>query len=342
MGSSPRPATIHDLDTNGNPVLHSRRTATRVIKTPSNSPPQSRIKSSRATFRGCIFGKLRRKGSLKEMVETYSRSRDVPLTIFTRSQDLSRERNEVPGYPFRKVIFTDETEILNPDAMYDRAKFVRLTAFMSKEDENCADPRIYVEQRVYEDGQEKVMILELDFGGKVQADMEYVFPGCGDEHINLGKRDLRLHIRSLEQEVLYNYMLRANYYGYDIDDYVYLNRHTILNGLSHAPRRNGEVAPYKAFTKRYGCDVATDQEEGQQTSEQRDASTGISPWLGLTQWLKYLHGHCVGPAVSSSPGQEPLLVLSMERLIDRAYPTIVDRRVNESNQIQIITFLHRP
>jgi hypothetical protein len=41
------------------------------------------------------------------------------------------------------------------------------------------------------------MVLELHFGHKIQVGIEYVFPGCGDEHINLGKRDLRLHIQSV-------------------------------------------------------------------------------------------------------------------------------------------------
>ncbi|KAE8387785.1 hypothetical protein BDV23DRAFT_160524 [Aspergillus alliaceus] len=245
MGSSPRLATVYDLDENDNPILHSKRTASRVSKATSNSQFQSRGKGSRSTSQGCIFGKLSCKGPLKEMVAAYSRGREHPLTIFTRSQDISRERNEVPGYPFRKIVFTDGTEILNPDAMYDRGRFVCLTAFIPKKEENCADPRIYVEQRVYEGGQEKIMVLELDLGGRVQIDMEYVFPGCGDEHINLGKRDLRLRIRSLEQEVFDSYMLRANYYGYDTNDYVYLNRQTISHGLSYAPRSNGEVVPYK-------------------------------------------------------------------------------------------------
>ncbi|KAB8069038.1 hypothetical protein BDV29DRAFT_183529 [Aspergillus leporis] len=245
MGSSPRPATVHNLGQDGNPILHSRRSASRVTKASSSSPPQSRANTSHATSQGCIFGKSICKGPIEEMVKAHSRNREHPLTIFTRSQDTSPERNVVPGYPFRKVFFTDETEILNPGAVYDRDRYVRLTAFIPKKEEDSVDPKIYVEQRIYEGRQEKIMVLELHFGHKIQVGIEYVFPGCGDEHINLGKRDLRLHIQSLEQGVFDSYILRANYYGYDIEDYAYVNRHTISNGLSYVPRRNGEIANFK-------------------------------------------------------------------------------------------------
>ncbi|KAB8239892.1 hypothetical protein BDV35DRAFT_399172, partial [Aspergillus flavus] len=96
------------------------------------------------------------------------------------------------------------------------------------------------------------------------------------------------------------------------------------------------------------CDLAADQADDQQIVKQRDA-TEISPWQELTQWLKYLHGHSF-PAVAALAAlpherQEPLLVQfsqSLTRLIDRAYQTIEDRRVNEFDQIRINSFLQRP
>lgn len=91
----------------------------------------------------------------------------------------------------------DETEILNPDAIYDRGRYVRLTAFIAEKEETHPDPRIYVEQRVYQGNQEMIMIHELIFGGMIQVGIEYVFTACGDEDVHLGKRDLRLTIKSV-------------------------------------------------------------------------------------------------------------------------------------------------
>jgi uncharacterized protein YjhX (UPF0386 family) len=59
------------------------------------------------------------------------------------------------------------------------------------------DPKIYVEQRVYEGRRDRIIVHELAFGGRIQVDKEYVFRACGDEDIVLGKRDLRLRIVSV-------------------------------------------------------------------------------------------------------------------------------------------------
>ena len=59
------------------------------------------------------------------------------------------------------------------------------------------DPKIYVEQRVYEGRHDKIIVHELVFGGRIQVDKEYVFRACGDEDRILGKRDLRLRIVSV-------------------------------------------------------------------------------------------------------------------------------------------------
>jgi hypothetical protein len=227
------------------------------------------------------------------MVKEYSLNRDNPLTIFTRSQDQSRERNEIPGYRFRKVFFTgrkalshtavsdlssgtdailhlpDETEILNPDATYERGRYVRLTAFIAEKEETHPDPRIYVEQRVYQGNREMIIVHELIFGGTIQVGIEYVFSACGDEDIHLGKRDLRLTIKSvsgfypcvitnqtmlkppikLEQAVFDSYMHRAKYYGYDRKDTVFVGQYSLSNGLAYTIRKPGSCgeSPYKVF-----------------------------------------------------------------------------------------------
>ena len=92
---------------------------------------------------------------------------------------------------------TDDTRVLNSSATYDSRRFTRLTAFITKKDEDHSDPEIYVEQRVYEGKDEKPIVRELGFGGRIHVDKEYVFAACGDEDRVLGKRDLRLRIVSV-------------------------------------------------------------------------------------------------------------------------------------------------
>lgn len=59
------------------------------------------------------------------------------------------------------------------------------------------DPKIYVEQRVYEGRHDKIIVHELALGSRIQVDKEYMFRACGDEDRILGKRDLRLRIVSV-------------------------------------------------------------------------------------------------------------------------------------------------
>lgn len=86
---------------------------------------------------------------------------------------------------------------MNPNALYERGRFVRLTVFIPRKEETHPDPRLYVEQRVYEGVNEKILIHELLFDGQLKLGFEYVFPGCGDEDVRFGKRDLRLSIQSV-------------------------------------------------------------------------------------------------------------------------------------------------
>ncbi|GFF61427.1 hypothetical protein IFM51744_10680 [Aspergillus udagawae] len=249
MKSAPEPATIHDVDEDDNILLHSKRSATRVTKATSMSPPRSQSTINSRPSQKCIFGKSICRGPIENMVKEYSPNRDNPLTIFTRSQDQSRERNEIPGYRFRKVFFTDETEILHPDATYDRGRYVRLTAFIAEREKTHPDPRIYVEQRVYQGSREVIMIHELFFGGMIQVGIEYVFTACGDEDIHLGKRDLRLTIKALQQDIFDDYMHRAKYYGYDRKDTVFVSQYSLLHGLTYTIRKlgSGQEYPYTVF-----------------------------------------------------------------------------------------------
>lgn len=82
---------------------------------------------------------------------------------------------------------------------------IRLTAFITKQDEDHMDPKIYVEQRVYEGVIDKTIVHELAFGGRIKLDKEYEFLACGDEDRILGKRDLMLRIVSVSD--ILNYLL---------------------------------------------------------------------------------------------------------------------------------------
>ncbi|KAJ5465572.1 hypothetical protein N7530_009359 [Penicillium desertorum] len=248
MKSPPQPATVHELDRYGDPVLHSMASATRDRVTKRNSTPYSlngaRYKSEKA--QDCIRGESTRSGSLNEMVMACGQDPKFPMIIFSTSQDTDSERNEVPGCRFRKVSFSDDTEVIDSRAMSAGQRRIRLTAFITKQDEDHMDPKIYVEQRVYEGVTDKTIVHELAFGGRIELDKEYEFLACGDEDRILGKRDLMLRIVSLDQESFGNYLRgHTRYYGYDIKDNIYIDEESISKESPHTVWRNMSHAPYK-------------------------------------------------------------------------------------------------
>ncbi|KAJ5604253.1 hypothetical protein N7537_007209 [Penicillium hordei] len=109
--------------------------------------------------------------------------------------DIDSERNEVPGCRFRKVSFSD--------------------------------PKIYVEQRVYEGVTDRTIIYELAFSGRIELDKEYKFLAYGDEDKILGKRDLILRIVSGH----------TKYYGYDIKDNIYIDEESISKESPYTENR---------------------------------------------------------------------------------------------------------
>ncbi|OGM48263.1 hypothetical protein ABOM_002110 [Aspergillus bombycis] len=253
MKLNPRAATVHDVDNHDNPILHSRRSAMRVKKEASPSAPRKNT-LNHAIYPRVTIGESIISGPIEHMVKALGTHRSNPLTIFTRGRNESREWNEISGCQFRKVFFTDETEILKPDAVYERQQSVRLTAFIPKKDETHPDPRIYVEQRVYRGGQEQIVLHELGFGGRIQVGVEYVFAGCGDEHVNWGKRDLLLQVQSLDQDVFDSYMHQAKYYGYDHTYCIYVNRHMVSNGVNHR-------LPILDQSRRSPCNICFDPDD---------------------------------------------------------------------------------
>ncbi|KAJ5126156.1 hypothetical protein N7448_005468 [Penicillium atrosanguineum] len=275
MNSPPQPATVYELDEYGNPVLHSKVSAIRDRVAKRNSTPYT---GNRAHHRprksqDCIIGESMRSGSLDEMVKACGQNPTFPMTIFTSSQGTDSERNGVPGCRYRKISFLDETKVLDSGTINDSQRFVRLTAFITKNDEDHMDPKIYVEQRVYEGRHDKTIVHELAFGGRIQVDKEYVFRACGDEDRILGKRDLRLRIVSLEQETFNTYLRgHTTYYGYDIIDYVYVDRESISKELPHAAWRNMSEVPYKISLNRKDLQILL--EAKQENRETVDVLSG--------------------------------------------------------------------
>ncbi|KAJ5628175.1 hypothetical protein N7490_010403 [Penicillium lividum] len=275
MKTPPKPATVHELDENGNPVLHSKVSATRDRVAKRNSTPYSwnRIQPRPRKSHDCIIGEATRSGSLDEMVKACGQNPTFTMTIFTSSQGTDSKHNEVSGCRYRKVSFLDETKVLNSSAIDDSQRFIRLTAFITKIDEDHMDPKIYVEQRVYEGRHDKIIVHELAFGGRIQVDKEYVFRACGDEDRIWGKRDLRLRIVSLEQESFNNYLRgHTTYYGYDIKDCVYVDAESISKELPHAVWRNLSEAPYKISLN--GKDLQILLEAKQENRETVDVLSG--------------------------------------------------------------------
>jgi hypothetical protein len=75
----------------------------------------------------------------------------------------------------------------------------------------------------------------------------------------------------------------------------------------------------------------------------------VSPWLQLTRWPEYLAGHsfeqlaalAAMPSLATEPG---LFALgqSLDRLVDAAYTSICQDRINVFDQARINSFLQRP
>ncbi|KAJ6128538.1 hypothetical protein N7471_009755 [Penicillium samsonianum] len=248
MKIPPQPATVCELDQYGDPVLRSKVSATRDRITKRNPTPYSLNGAQHRPRKSqnCIRGESTRSGSLNEMVRAYGQDPKSPMTIFSSSQDTDSERNNVPGCFFRKVSFLDETKVLDSSAIDDGQRCIRLTAFIAKNDEDHIDPKIYVEQRVYEGMSDNIIVHELAFGGRIQLDKEYVFPACGDEDRILGKRDLTLRMVSFGQESFNSYLRgHTTYHGYDIKDYIYVDEESISKESPHTAWRSMSQAPYK-------------------------------------------------------------------------------------------------
>ncbi|KAI9926223.1 hypothetical protein ASPWEDRAFT_43577 [Aspergillus wentii DTO 134E9] len=219
MKIKPEPASAVDINEAGEEVLHSSKTASRVGKAPKSSP-RTPLKYDNSCF--SIF-----KGPIEYAVESYDGPR--PLTIFSMSSDDSPDLHEIPGQRFRKVFYRDEMDIIHPNA--SRRGHVKLTVFVASQDEECPNPRLYVEQRVYRGNREMTVIQELVFRTNIQKGVEYVFKGCGDEDLSTGKQDLHVRFHSLEQNTFDSYMSHARYYGFDRNVDLRIDKNILKDGL---------------------------------------------------------------------------------------------------------------
>ncbi|KAL2851641.1 hypothetical protein BJX68DRAFT_65224 [Aspergillus pseudodeflectus] len=240
MKTSPRPASVIDTDEKGTPLLQTKRSAARVTKRhsdpgarKSSSTHETKTKPTSKPEPTLIVGESRCHGPIHNLVTTYDGNNT--LTIFSTGKDHSDETNAVEGACFRKIFLTDETEILNPDAAYERQRYVKLVILISHQDEIFENPTIFVEQRVHAKDTQKQQTVahELMFGTNVQLGVEYVFPGCGDEDAAFGKRDLFVRFQSLDTTVFKQYIQHARYYGYDRHECVQLNKEKLSTGVHY-------------------------------------------------------------------------------------------------------------
>ncbi|QMW37002.1 hypothetical protein G4B11_000238 [Aspergillus flavus] len=94
------------------------------------------------------------------------------------------------------------------------------------------------------------------------------------------------------------------------------------------------------------CDLAADQADNQQISEQRDTA-GISSWLELTQWAKHPRGHSFSVATALASLPYLYITRTTSGSIQPEYhaadrPRVPDNQespVNEFDLIQISSFL---
>ncbi|KAL4905637.1 hypothetical protein BDW74DRAFT_178005 [Aspergillus multicolor] len=232
MKTSPRPATVSDVNDRGDPILHSIRSAARVKIGKRHSDPLTLSRHDAKPMSTLEFGTSRCHGSVKDFVTSYDKS--MTLTIFSTDKDDSDRKNAVEGACFRKIFLTDETEVLNPTAAYERQRYVKLVILISHTDEEHQNPSIYVEQKIYEDGQEQTVVNELMFASPIRTGVEYVFAKCGDEGRLLGKRDLIIRFRAIDGTVFNEYINRAKYYGYDQHQCIKVNSQNLVRGVDYA------------------------------------------------------------------------------------------------------------
>ena len=77
--------------------------------------------------------------------------------------------------------------------------------------------------------------------------------------------------------------------------------------------------------------------------------TEVSPWLELTRWSTYLHGHNLADVATladpPNADSEPTLAVvcsSLDRIVEEAHRSVCNDRINVFDQARINSFLQRP
>ena len=99
-------------------------------------------------------------------------------------------------------------------------------------------------------------------------------------------------------------------------------------------------------------DLATieqEQEKRGNIASEETSDEETSPWLQLTRWLSYLHGHCLldvaalvrQPDATTKPVLLPIYN-SLERVVEDAYQSVCNDSINVFDQVQMNSSLQRP
>lgn len=118
------------------------------------------------------------------------------------------------------------------------------------------------------------------------------------------------------------------------------------NDSRHQSPESGSMA---ASVLRNFAALERDQEKQGNVSCQETSRKETSPWLQLTRWLSYLHGHCfldVATLVRQPDAStEPALLSvcnSLERVVEDAYVSVCNDSINIFDQVRINSFMQRP
>lgn len=132
------------------------------------------------------------------------------------------------------------------------------------------------------------------------------------------------------------------------------NKHSrYFEVLSHdAERQEGQVAPSQSLESMVLEELGMledRQQQGRQIVSGTASPKQVSPWLELTRWVSYLEGyklsHVAALAALPSPESEPVLAAicrSVERIVEQAYHSVCNDRINVFDQMRINSFLQRP
>jgi hypothetical protein len=96
-------------------------------------------------------------------------------------------------------------------------------------------------------------------------------------------------------------------------------------------------------------DLATieqDQQKRGNVASEETSEKETSPWLQLTRWLSYLHGHCLLDVATlvrqPDTATEPVLLSicdSLERVVEDAYQSVCNDSIDVFDQVRINSFL---